>query len=39
MIPILFGARDTVDGSNGLGRLVDAISCEVEEERNGSYEL
>lgn len=25
--------------SHGLGALSDAISCEVEEERNGSYEL
>lgn len=25
--------------SHGLGSLSDAISCEVEEERNGSYEL
>ena len=25
--------------SHGLGELTDAISCEVEEERNGSYEL
>ena len=25
--------------SNGVGALSDAISCEVEEERNGSYEL
>lgn len=39
MIPILFAANVTPDNSNGLGRLTDAISCVVEEVRNGSYEL
>lgn len=39
MIPILFAAGVTPDNSNGLGRLTDAISCEVEEVRNGSYDL
>lgn len=39
MKPILFpeGQRDF--STNGLGRLPDAISCKVTEERNGQYEL
>lgn len=39
MIPILFAKNETVFSHNGLGRLVDCISCEVTEERNGIYEL
>ena len=39
MIPILFPAGATTWTTNGLGRLSDAISCTVEEERNGKYEL
>lgn len=39
MIPILYGANEQNFTSNGLGRLADAISCIVEEERNGIYEL
>lgn len=39
MIPILYGADEENFTSNGLGRLADAISCIVEEERNGIYEL
>lgn len=39
MIPILYGANEQNFTSNGLGRLADAISCTVEEERNGIYEL
>lgn len=39
MIPILYGANEQTFRSNGLGRLADAISCIVEEERNGIYEL
>lgn len=39
MIPILFPAGATAWTTNGLGRLSDAISCKVEEERNGKYEL
>ena len=39
MIPILFSRTDTVFASNGVERLSDAISCTVEEERNGKYEL
>ena len=39
MKPILFpeGQRDF--STNGPGRLSDAISCKVTEERNGQYEL
>ena len=39
MIPVLFKANETQFDNNGLGRLPDAISCTVEEERNGKYEL
>lgn len=39
MKPILFTENSTVFTSNGIGRLSDAISCKVEEERNGIYEL
>lgn len=39
MIPILFASTETTFTSNGIGRLVDCISCEVTEERNGIYEL
>lgn len=39
MIPILFASNETVFASNGIGRLVDCISCQVTEERNGIYEL
>lgn len=39
MIPILYEAGETVFTTNGLGRLSDAISCTVTEERNGKYEL
>ena len=39
MIPILFSENSTVFTSNGIGRLSDAISCYVTEERNGQYEL
>lgn len=38
MIPILYLKSETQFLSNGLGRLVDCISCEVTEERNGIYE-
>ena len=39
--PILYDANLTgwKDGTLGLGVLSDAISCEVEEERNSTYEL
>lgn len=39
MIPILYENTETKFESNGLGRLPDAIQCEVTEERNGAYEL
>ena len=39
MKPILFEKTDTTFNTQGLGRLSDAISCTVTEERNGSYEL
>lgn len=39
MIPILFSEASTQFNTNGLGRLSDAISCTVKEERNGQYEL
>ena len=39
MKPILFPETQTVFTTNGLGRLSDAISCTVTEERNGQYEL
>ena len=39
MTPILFAKTETDFTHNGIGRLVDCISCEVTEERNGIYEL
>ena len=39
MIPILYPGNATQFNNNGLGPLSDAISCIVEEERNGQYEL
>lgn len=39
MIPILYPGNETQFNKNGLGPLADAISCVVEEERNGQYEL
>ena len=39
MIPILYSPGETEFTSNGVGRLSEAISCIVEEERNGPYEL
>ena len=39
MIPILFEKTETSFLSNGIGRLSDALSCIVTEERNGQYEL
>ena len=38
MIPVLYDAGERDFTSNGLGRLYDAISCTVTEERNGIYE-
>ena len=39
MIPILYESTETTFTTNGLGRLSDAVSCTVTEERNGSFEL
>ena len=39
MIPTLYTPGATTFTTNGRGRLSDAISCYVEENRNGSYEL
>ena len=39
MIPILFDSTATAFNTNGIGRLSEAISCMVEEERNGIYEM
>lgn len=39
MIPKLFSPTATKYDNNGLGALVDALSCEVTEERNGIFEL
>lgn len=39
MKPILFAEAQTDFTTNGIGRLSDAISCTVTEERNGQYEL
>ena len=39
MIPILFDKTETVFTSNGIGRLSDAESIVVTEERNGIFEL
>jgi len=39
MTPILYEGNETNFITNGLGRLTDAISCKVIEERNAMYEL
>lgn len=39
MIPILYETTENSFTTNGIGRLSDAISCVVTEERNGPYEL
>lgn len=39
MTPILYSETEREFKTNGIGRLVDAISCTVTEERNGVYEL
>ena len=39
MIPILYPSNEINYTNNGLGRLTDAISCDVTEERNGQFEL
>lgn len=39
MIPILYDKDETAFASGGLGRLTDALRCEVSETLNGAYEL
>ena len=39
MIPVLYPPGETQYNSNGIGRLSDAVSCVVTEERNGVYDL
>lgn len=39
MKPILFDKTSNTFTTNGIGRLSDAISCKVTEQRNGQYEL
>lgn len=39
MIPTLYAKTETDFTHNGIGFLVDAVKCTVNEERNGSYEL
>ena len=39
MIPILFNETATDFTTFGIGVLRECISCEVTEERNGSFEL
>jgi phage minor structural protein len=39
VIPRIYDNSFTTYESNGLGLLVDAISCQVEEESNGDFEL
>lgn len=39
MIPILYESTETEFKTNGIGRLSDAVSCVVTEERNGAFEL
>lgn len=39
MIPILYDSETISFVRNGIGILTDAISCIVDEERNGPYEL
>lgn len=39
MKPILYTSAETAFKTNGLGALADAVSCFVENEVNGAYEL
>lgn len=39
MKPVLYGPKETNFNTQGLGVLSDAVSCYVEEELNGMYEL
>lgn len=36
---LLYSSGEADFNNNGLGALSDAISCEVTEERNGTFEL
>ena len=39
MIPFLFQPEATEFYNEGIGAMVDAASCRITEERNGTYEL
>lgn len=39
MIPVLFESNATSFNTNGIGRLIDCLNCEVVEERNGEFSL
>lgn len=39
MTPVLFVAGASTYGTQGLGALADALTCEISEELNGEYEL
>lgn len=39
LIPILYNADETDFNNNGIGMLIESISCIVTEQRNGSFEL
>lgn len=39
MLPVVYSASSSEFSSNGLGVLVDCISCKVTEERNGIFEM
>ncbi len=39
MNPVLYDNTETKFDTKGIGTLIDAITCEVTEERNGAYEL
>lgn len=39
MIPVLYSNTETAFTSNGLGRLAEALSVTVTEERNGAFEM
>ena len=39
MIPVIFDKKSKSFSNNGIGQLVDALTCTVHEIRNGSYEL
>ena len=38
-LPTLYESTETAFTTNGIGRMADAISCVVTEQRNGVYEL